>query len=517
MMEISIAERHRPQRDTAAACRRRWRVIALGLVVAGLIAGAASCAARNASAEAEDLFGEGYAALQRDDYAAAVEAFERARAQAADSLRAREALYWQAFARYRLGDLPNLRAARADLERLARRYTTVGEDAEAAALAARVEAQLALRGDAAAEALIAAKARELERATRRLAHGQHPPRSQTHRLEREGMLAELAADSTLARELGLAGWRTSGLAVALGPAPSGLLATPEEHEDDIRLIALSALARMDAERALPILASVLEEHDPQSAGLRQRAVHVLGMYDSAEARRLAREAVREDPDPGVRMRALSLLGMDDSEEAHEALAAILQGAESPEMKARAVLALSQRDDPRAVDLLQAVAADPEMPVAVRIRAVQGLAPPRESRGAFLRTLLHECQEPALQETIVMAVGSHEDAATREWLQEVIATAELSPSVRERAFVWLGRDAHVRTEELIDLYARFASAEGRQHAIYVIAARADEAAVGFMLRIARDAPDPDLRRAAILWLAESDDPRAVTLFEELLAR
>jgi hypothetical protein len=37
----------------------------------------------------------------------------------------------------------------------------------------------------------------------------------------------------------------------------------------------------------------------------------------------------------------------------------------------------------------------------------------------------------------------------------------------------------------------------------------------LLRIARSNPDPELRKTALFWLGQSEDPRALALFEEIL--
>jgi hypothetical protein len=37
----------------------------------------------------------------------------------------------------------------------------------------------------------------------------------------------------------------------------------------------------------------------------------------------------------------------------------------------------------------------------------------------------------------------------------------------------------------------------------------------LIRIARTNPHPELRRTALFWLGQSEDPRALTLFEEIL--
>jgi HEAT repeat protein len=39
----------------------------------------------------------------------------------------------------------------------------------------------------------------------------------------------------------------------------------------------------------------------------------------------------------------------------------------------------------------------------------------------------------------------------------------------------------------------------------------------LLEIARTHQDPRVRKKAIFWLGQSDDPRALALFEELLTR
>jgi hypothetical protein len=37
----------------------------------------------------------------------------------------------------------------------------------------------------------------------------------------------------------------------------------------------------------------------------------------------------------------------------------------------------------------------------------------------------------------------------------------------------------------------------------------------LIRIARSNPHPELRKTALFWLGQSEDPRAIALFEEIL--
>jgi len=513
-----------PRSDRRAVGHLATNVVALALCV--LLGGLQSLAAQytspdaDAGAQREALDGtlaEGYSALQRDDYAAAVEAFRRAYAAAGDSLRAADALYWQAFALYRQGDLPSLRGARELLARLAYRHAQSAEaNVEAAALAARIEAQLALHGDASAAARIEAKARELAAADQQAAQVAAELQSQEARLQEQMMLREsfLAGAESVA-VAGDALREVAGLA-ALGLPPVGLRNASREQEDDLRMIALDALARMDAERALPILESVLARRDAESARLRERAIFVLAMHDSEAARMMIREAARSDPEPSVKGMAINSLVSDDSDEARELLAAVLRGSGPVAVKERAVVTLGLSGGERAGELLRDVVIDTTQERVLRLRAVQALAHARpKGHTTFLRELFPQLVEPELQEAVVMALGHSGEGTTRRWLRDVVSSPHASLTARERAFFWVGQDDDLSTDELIRLYETFPEGESRRQAIYVIAQRRDEVAMEFMLRLARAEGDPQLRRIAIFWLGDSPDPRALELFEQLL--
>jgi hypothetical protein len=58
-------------------------------------------------------------------------------------------------------------------------------------------------------------------------------------------------------------------------------------------------------------------------------------------------------------------------------------------------------------------------------------------------------------------------------------------------------------------------EVRKQAVFSLSQRSTEEAVPALIRIARSNPDPELRKTALFWLGQSDDPRALDLFEEIL--
>ncbi|MFN2397606.1 MAG: HEAT repeat domain-containing protein [Gemmatimonadaceae bacterium] len=56
---------------------------------------------------------------------------------------------------------------------------------------------------------------------------------------------------------------------------------------------------------------------------------------------------------------------------------------------------------------------------------------------------------------------------------------------------------------------------REHAVFALSQRPRDEGVPALIRIARTNKDPEVRRKAIFWLGQSDDPRALALFEELI--
>ncbi len=58
-------------------------------------------------------------------------------------------------------------------------------------------------------------------------------------------------------------------------------------------------------------------------------------------------------------------------------------------------------------------------------------------------------------------------------------------------------------------------EVREQAVFALSQRPREEGVPVLIRIARSHRDPKIRQRAIFWLGQSEDPRALALFEELL--
>jgi hypothetical protein len=105
------------------------------------------------------------------------------------------------------------------------------------------------------------------------------------------------------------------------------------------------------------------------------------------------------------------------------------------------------------------------------------------------------------------------------LLRLARNTQLSRKVRRGAVFWVGQAAGAAaTRGLTDLVDDGdADHEVREQAVFALSQRPHDEGVPALIRIARENRDPDLRRKAIFWLGQTDDPRALSLFEELLTR
>ncbi|HEX4602271.1 MAG TPA: HEAT repeat domain-containing protein, partial [Gemmatimonadales bacterium] len=58
---------------------------------------------------------------------------------------------------------------------------------------------------------------------------------------------------------------------------------------------------------------------------------------------------------------------------------------------------------------------------------------------------------------------------------------------------------------------------KEQAVFALSQRPREEGVPALIRVARANPDREVRRKALFWLGQSNDPRALALFEELLTK
>lgn len=103
------------------------------------------------------------------------------------------------------------------------------------------------------------------------------------------------------------------------------------------------------------------------------------------------------------------------------------------------------------------------------------------------------------------------------LLDLARDRSLPGGTRRHAVFWLGQAAgEAATRGLDSIVAADADdLELREHAVFALSQRPADEGIPALIRIARTNPRPELRRKALFWLGQSEDPRALALFEALL--
>jgi len=482
------------------------------LAAAGLIAGAELEAARPPAWAQQDpadsLYRAAREALSRDEYRRAAELFHEIPIRYPSSTYAGDALYWEAFARYRLGTEDDLRLAMQALQRQAAGYPRAATRGDAQTLMVRINGALAQRGDAAAAEAVARKAaEEIERQNeiqQRIAEAIREAQEAAREAQREAQEAMREAQREALERLTVRGRRGE----ARDPS------CPEDPQREVRIVALNALAQLDAESALPILKQVLERKDPCSADLRRNALFVLSRTESPEAEAILVKAARDDPDPSVRERAVRSLANVETETAVAALGEILWSSTELEIQRAALYALYRQESDQAGRILREFAQRDDLQPELREEVIRSIGRRATVEDAeFLRQLFYS-SGPETKVWIVSTLGDMEIEGNERWLLDIARSGAEPPEVRERAIYEAGTHG-APIEELVALYDATPEKELRSRLISVYARRREPAAVDKLIDIARRETDVELRTRAITALARSGDPRVAQVLQEII--
>jgi HEAT repeat protein len=111
----------------------------------------------------------------------------------------------------------------------------------------------------------------------------------------------------------------------------------------------------------------------------------------------------------------------------------------------------------------------------------------------------------------------DESAGGSWLIERARDRGQSVKLRKSALFWAGQRESTPTKDIVAFYRSTDETELREHAIFVLSQRSDDAAVTELIRIARDDSDRRMRGRALFWLGQKDDPRVTKLINDRLSR
>lgn len=145
----------------------------------------------------------------------------------------------------------------------------------------------------------------------------------------------------------------------------------------------------------------------------------------------------------------------------------------------------------------------------------GLVGAREAAG-YLLDLAQKARGSAGGEA-VFALTLADSVTPWPDLIRLARNEDIRQETRKSAVFWLGQAAgDAATKDLAEIAEdERGDQEVRESAVFALSQLDNDQGVPILIRIAKTNKDPEIRRKAMFWLGQSDDPRALDLFEELL--
>ena len=310
-----------------------------------------------------------------------------------------------------------------------------------------------------------------------------------------------------------------------------LVPTLETAGDKSRVLLPAVLA--NAGDVTPQL-TALARDDARLNETRRQAIHWLGMLGDARtvptlvafaraggAGPSGGDLDEDDDAPGKKGLATSAMAALSFLENGVGIPALIDLARSGSVGTRgaAVFWLGQSGDRRALATLHAVIEDPHEDQRVRERAIFSLSHGDDvpaAEYAYLRNIFPRLGAEKLKKAVLM--GMSEDSANgSSWLIAKARDASESMEIRKTALFWAGQRELTPTRDLASFYRSATEPALKEHAIFVLSQRDDEAAFSELMRIAQNDGDKRMRAKAMFWLGQKDDPRVAKMIQDRIER
>jgi hypothetical protein len=135
--------------------------------------------------------------------------------------------------------------------------------------------------------------------------------------------------------------------------------------------------------------------------------------------------------------------------------------------------------------------------------------------AYLASFLAPATTNRLADSALSALAMHQDATA---LDRLVAAARdgATPHVRGQALFWLAQRAGDKAVGVIsEAIERDPETDVKRRAVFALSQLPKDQGVPLLIQVARTNANPAVRKQAMFWLGQSRDPRALTFFQEIL--
>lgn len=323
----------------------------------------------------------------------------------------------------------------------------------------------------------------------------------------------------LAKEFPQSGWASNArvmrveLAAATGDRQA-IEAGLADEDEDVLLVALQSLFRVEPARAVAYIAEVLKPGSGASPQVKLTAVSLLGNAGGSQATPLLVETIRRETDQKLRKAAIYALGRGRDESALEFLKGLVTQGAGDEIAKSAAFAVAQLPGARSSEFLGELAragGAREM----RRNALNWLAQQdTEAAVGELVNTFDTASEEEIKNLSLLALGQSTSARARAKLIEV-ARRGGRPEIRMHAILGLGLRGDDRAlAGLIELYDEEKSETVKEWVLSALGQAGQKRGLRKLMDVARGDSSERLRQAALESLGRvSRDPEVNRFLRE----
>lgn len=382
--------------------------------------------------------------INRTDYSKAAALFNEIVTKYPNSRYAPDAAYWEAFARYRVGTLEQLRLANKALDGVMTKVDYVSNKSDVPALRARILSALASRGERGAD-------EDLKKL-----YAQYPTICDREMIQIKSQL-------------------------------------------------LNSMYQSDPEGTMVQIKKQLATRDACSADLRRSAVFLLANRPDEQNTALIVQVAKNDTVREVRRQAIEVLSRMPGDVAINTLQELMRDGDE-QVQSAAVRSLMRSDNVKARTAMRTLIDRKDSPERLRIEAIQSYDQQNTTAddANYLRTLYGRDQSERVKEAILSALGRTGTQDNVSFLLNIAKNENESSSLRSTALNRISR-MNLSVDDLSKLYDASDSRNMRRSLVSALGNRKEEAAVTKLLEIMKLSTDPEIKTAAMRVLIDKKDP------------
>lgn len=393
---------------------------------------------------ADSLYRLARQSLNSGDYRKAAQLFSQITRQFPTSQYRSDAIYWRAFALYRIGDTADLHEAlaaidsappsRRNVRGMSELTTTMANSMSApraVATSSNLTGALTLQANAEAD-------RNAAEAMATAARMQRTFMTQSR--DNESAILAMRIRSALAAR----GDASAAAQIASAAASGGPSCDDEDAE--LRVEALNALVQMDPKNAEPAITKVLARRDSCSVPLRRGAITLAARSTDASTTALLINTARNDPSLEVQAEAVRGLSRSPDATATSALSDIATSSKNPALQRIAVRSLAAQDSPAARAAIKHLMSRADLPSDVRVTALH-YAGKSDLTVANLSSIYDAASDRSTRQEIVSLLQQRPEPEASDKLVS-IARNSTDPSLRRRAIDALATRKDPRAKQLL---------------------------------------------------------------------